>query len=56
MRSLNNSGVTQSLTNNIKLNLFNNLGRAIITKVDLIVNEGIERTMLSQEICIPEVD
>lgn len=56
MRSLNNSGVTQSLTNRIKLNLFNNLGRAIITKVDVIFKEGIERTTLSREICIPEID
>jgi len=41
MRSLNNSGVTQSLTNTIKLNLFKNFSRAMITKVDLIFKKGI---------------
>lgn len=56
MRSLNNSGKTQSLTNSIKLNLSNNLGKATVTKVDLTFKQGIERTMHSQEICIPEAD
>lgn len=35
-RSLNNSGVTLRLADSVKLNLFNNLGRAIITEFDLI--------------------
>lgn len=56
MRLLNNSGKTQSLTKSIKPNLSNNLGKATVTKVDLTFKQGIERTMHSQEICIPEAD
>lgn len=39
MRSLNNSGMTQNMTNRMELNLSNNLDSAVVTKVDLIFKQ-----------------